>query len=381
MLTYVIPTHDRPEQLALTLAALASTDQGPVRDLLGGAEVIIVDNASRFPATAPPTLRNGLPVRVIYRAVNEGAAGRNAAALSAAGRSSDPNHWLLMLDDDSAPLDGGFAEALASASEDVAAVAADIFLKPGGPRESGGLPEVFVGCGVAIRRNVFLSQGGYDPSFGYYAEEYDLAARFLLAGYRVVHDPRFRVQHRKSAEGRDMNRVLRNLVRNNACVVQRYAPERVCPGELTRIIDRYREIAVREHAMHGYEEGVADLYSIIERQPRREMSDELYDRFTGAAHCRASLREEFTSRGVTAVALVDPPGGAVPKHRDLVESIVRELGVSIVPAARAQALVIATLSPGPMLDAATALATGAAVPVLKPWNIEPAPRRSLATAA
>jgi GT2 family glycosyltransferase len=362
MLTYVIPTHDRPEELALTLASLGALDHGAIRDRLGGAEVIIVDNASRFPATAPPKLRNGLPVRAIYRATNEGAAARNAAAHAASGPAANPDHWLLMLDDDSAPLDTGFVGVLAEAPPEVAAIGAEIFLDEG--REAGGLPEVFIGCGVAIRRRAFLDAGGYDASFIYYAEEYDLAARFLLAGRRVLHDRRFRVRHRKVREGRDMNAVLRNLVRNNVCVIQRYAPEDRCAAEIDSTIDRYREIARKERALDGFNQGMLDLSAVISSQPRREMPADLYDRFIGLEHARLAIAHAIEHRVIRRVALVE-----TGKHAHFVEQAARELGLNIIhDPARADALLIATLSPGPILDALDRHAD-ARLPVIAPWRM------------
>lgn len=366
MLTYVIPTHDRPEELAITLGALGALDHAGACAALGGAEVIVVDNASRFPATAPPRLRNGLPVRVIYRARNEGAAGRNAAAHAATGLAAEPDHWLVMLDDDSAPIDMGFVDSLVEAPADVAAIGAEIFLNDGGEaaREAGGLPEVFIGCGAAIRRSMFLDAGGYDASFVYYAEEYDLSAKFLLAGRRVAHDRRFRVRHRKVQQGRDINAVMRHLVRNNVCVMQRYAPEDRCAIEIDTTIDRYREIARKEHALDGFNQGMLDLYAVISSQPRREMTPEMYDRFTGLEHARRGIAAAVEGSSIRRVALVEPG-----KHAHLVEQAAHEVGLEIVEAAGADALLIATLSPGPMIDAVDRLEL-LGKRVIVPWCFE-----------
>lgn len=343
MLTYIIPTRDRPEQLAITLRALAEIDHSDAMRVFDGVEVIIADNASRFPTTAPQRLPNGIPVRVIYRASNEAAAARNAAALAAADKGDAANHWLLMLDDDSAPLDAGFVDALIGAPPDVAAVGAEIVL-PSGIRELGGLPEVFIGCGVAIRRSAFLDAGGYDPSFVYYAEEYDLAAKFLLAGLRIIHDRRFRILHRKTLEGRDMNLMLRHLTRNNACIAQRYAPEGIREAEIGITLDRSRRIAGKEGAMEGFRLGLIEWESVRDSQPRREMPAGLYDRFTGLAAARECLRESLD--GFRCVSIIERG-----KHAHLIEQVIRDLGLELVDEDRAEALVIGTLSPGPMLDA------------------------------
>lgn len=390
MISYIIPTHDRPDDLALTLANLGKIDHAPARELLGGAEVIVIDNASRFPATAPPVLPNGLPVRLIYRPANEGAAARNAGAHSASGPGARRDHWLVMLDDDSAPLDGGHFLALAQAPADVAAIGADIFLTPPAHdgneratrRESGGLPEVIIGCGAAIRRSAFLEAGGYDASFNYYAEEYDLCAKLLLAGHRVAWDASFRVHHRKVSAGRDMNAILQRLVRNNSWVEARYAPHDLRDDALAHVTQRYAAIADRENAREGYERGAEELRRTLTDQPRREMPRSMYERFTGLAHARAHLRAVAQDIGPARVHLIEPAGGG--KHAALVAQAARDAGLTIVGtsmldsalAARlpalahaCDALLVATLSPGPMLDTASALRRGSAARVLTPWSV------------
>ncbi len=364
-ISYIIPTRDRPEELAITLGALAKTEHSAA----AGAEVIVVDNASRHPPTPPTRLRNGLGVRLILRGANEGAASRNAAARAASG------DWLVMLDDDSAPLDAGFLDALEDAPMDVGAIGAEITLADGG-REAGGLPEVFIGCGVAIRREVFLDLGGYDPSFQFYAEEYDLSARMMLAGFGVAHDRRFRVLHRKVAEGRDMNAILHRLVRNNGWVEQRYAPEADRDSAIAHVIDRYRSIAVKENALSGYQAGLAELHSTLDAQPRREMAQPVYERFTGLSHVREHLPHRLCELGAKSAAMIAPG-----KHAAIVERVLREQCISIVASdVAADALVISTLSPGPMLDAIDHYASepaartggrgGRLPPVLCPWSLE-----------
>lgn len=346
MITYVLPTHDRPQILRETLRAIESLGVHP-----GGAEIIIADNASASPVRVPGALTNGVSIDVVRRPTNEGAAARNFAALHA-----DPaSDWIVMLDDDSHPLDLNFIERLARQPRDVGAVSADIFLGPTQEsvtgREQGGLPEVFIGCGVALRRSLISSLGGYDHTFNYYAEEYDLAARILLAGYRVVLDPAFRVLHRKVPAGRDMNTILARLVRNNGWVMQRYAPEAVRREQIRSMRQRYRQIAEKENALSGFSIGLRELARTIGRQPRTPMSEELWRRFTGRAAARDGLAWNLSLRGVRSAALVEE-GKNAPEIR----AALRELGIAEVPADRAEALVIGTLSPGPMLDAQERLA-------------------------
>lgn len=345
MIAYVLPTRGRPEHLARTLGRLAAL---PRHD----AEIIIVDNAGDPPARAPIELSNGLPIRVLMRTRNEAAAGRNAGVLAADPAAS----WIVMLDDDSAPLDLGFLDALRQQPAAVAAVAAEIFL-PGTPdgrsrRESGGLPEVFIGCGVAIRRGAWEASAddrarlpaGYDPSFEYYAEEYDLSARLIRSGGRIVLDRRFRVLHEKTTLGRDMDAILRRLVRNNAWVMRRYAPQMETARETRRTITRYGRIALKERAELGYMHGLGELALTLHRQPRTPLSHEHWDRFIGLAACRDALAAAITPGERAAIIA---PG----KNAHVIAQALRERGTLIVTNERdADVLVLGTLSPGPMLD-------------------------------
>lgn len=347
---FVMPTRNRADDLASTLSGLGSL---PRMD----GEVIIVDNASEETPRVPVFLANGLPVRVLRQPTNEGASARNHAI----GRTDAD--WLVMLDDDSCPSNPGFVQALAQADEGVLAVSADIHLPMSGTREMGGLPEVFIGCGVALRRDALEEIGGYDPSFGYYAEEYDLAARILLAGGQVRFDPRFRVDHRKSPGGRDMNIIVERLVRNNGWVMQRYAPAQQRRGQIREIRRRARFIAVKERATTGYARGLAELRRTLAAQRRTPMSPAMFERFTGLAYARASLHAAFAERPFRTAALVDPG-----KNAWCVERAVADLGVRLVEPERADCLIIGTMSPGPMIDALQRrIASGRRV--IAPWAV------------
>lgn len=363
MISYVLPTRDRPERLKQTLRAIEALGD---HRACGGAEVVVVDNASAERWVMPRELAGGIAVRSIVLERNEGAAARNVGVAA-----SDPaSEWIVMLDDDSYPDDTEFLGKLREQPADVAAVSADIWLasraEKAAVRESGGLPEVFIGCGVAIRRGVFLDLGGYDPSFGYYVEEYDLAARMLLAGYRVGFDPLFSVTHAKVAGGRDMNLILSRLVRNNGWVAQRYAPEPARLAELREVRSRYRGIAEKERALRGYGSGLAELRRTVRGQARRPMSAALWDRFTGLAAAREALQWAFAQAPFRSAAVVD-----AGKNAWVVARALEELGVRVMGEGEdAEVCVIGTMSPGPMLDAARRR-MGARVRgrVLMPWMV------------
>lgn len=361
-LGYALATRDRPDELARTLAQLGelADDAGPV---------VVVDNASFPPARTPRRLRNGQPVHRVRLGHNEGAAARNRAL------EILETEWIVLLDDDSAPDPlRPLTPRLAGSPDDAAAIMADIHLageRGGGPRrESGGLPEVFVGCGVALRARALRRVGGYDPAFGFYAEEYDLAARLIAAGDRVLFEPGWRVEHRKASRGRDMDVILARLVRNNGWVMARWAPGGTLEAELQRLRHRYRLIAEKEGAMAGYRRGLAELERTLGEQPRTPLTAAQWDRFTGRRAADDAIAAALDAEPFDRAALI-----AHGKNAHVVRAALEARGVAIVDDDRAEVpRVIATLSPGPMLDVLDALDALNARPepvrprVIAPWT-------------
>lgn len=346
MITFVMPTRNRHERLQQTLDRLGRLT---VRE---PCEVVIVDNASDEPARAPGVLDNGVVCRVIRLEHNAGAAARNVAVEA----SSPQTDWIVMLDDDSHPVEtvepfASTIDRLRDQPDTVAAVMADIHLPAHGRRESGGLPEVFVGCGVAIRRGAFLAVGGYDASFGYYVEEYDLAARFLQRGWSVAFDPAFCVHHHKIEAGRDMDLILHRLIRNNGWVMQRYAPDAARRQMLREQRHRYRDIAEREHAAAGFASGLTELRSTLRSQRRDPMPERVWNRFTGLAQAREALSRAWQERPFASAAIVEPGKNAWAVAGAMAELTERR-GVVLTTADSAEVVVVGTMSPGPMLDAA-----------------------------
>lgn len=347
-MSLIIPTRNRPAVLEETLDRIGQHHFGAFHQ---GCELILIDNDSEEAVDPPAQLSNGIPVRYIRLDHNMNTAARNVGAELASG------DWLVMLDDDSAPEPGCDWDLLIDAPEDQGAIGGEIMLSSG-VRESGGLPEVIVGCGCVIRRTCFVASGGYDASFGYYAEEYDLCARMIAEGYRVEHNRSLKFLHRKSTLGRDFNEILYRLVRNNAWVMQRYAPDECRQVELDHIMDRYRAIAIKEDAMRGFERACGELELTLDDQVRSPMNLGLWDRFTGRAAVRETLGGIFQNRA-GEVSFVGSPHA---KGREIIASELNRLGCSFVEDGNG-VRVVGSLSPGPMLDLAEQYPDA-----ILPWN-------------
>jgi GT2 family glycosyltransferase len=282
-LSVVIPTRDRCDELAATLAELV--DQVGCDD-----EIIVIDNGSADQAPARLASRFD-QVRWIELGANMGCAARNVGAAAAGG------DVVVMMDDDSIPVPGtldGLREAFAD-DADLAAIACRIRLADDPERhDAGGLAGVIVNCGAAIRRAAFLDVGGYPIDFDYYAEEYDLCCRLWRAGWRIAPRGDLVFLHRRSPRNRDANRMLARLVRNNLTVWSRYAPESMRQRMMIETVDRYQMVARREDADAGFREGLARWQAEAVRRPpaRTPLTEAQLDTMFGLPIVRRSLARE-----------------------------------------------------------------------------------------
>jgi GT2 family glycosyltransferase len=354
LISFVIPTRNRSSELGFTLGQLEKLD---IEDLGGQSEVVIVDNGSNTSVDLPAELSNG--IRVIRVGLNEniGAGARNIGVAHAGGQ------WIIMLDDDSNLLPGPVGAYLSGLEPSIGAVGGEIFL-PGGRHEAGGLPEVIVGCGCAIRRDVFLEIGGYDARFGYYAEEYDLCAKLISNGYRIKHTDALGFIHRKCATGRDMDEILFRLVRNNGWVIQRYAPDDLLDDALTEMKNRYKLIADNEQAIEGYLRGIDELNRTMDDQDRVALGIIEWERFVGLSAMRISIEPMLQEHASGRAVIVGPARG---KGLRQIRGVIESCGITIIDdGGDANDLrVIGSLSPGPMLDARNAYPDA-----ICPWMIE-----------
>lgn len=241
--TIIIPNYNGMRFLPDLMASLE-------RQRLGGARVIVVDDASTDDSCA--YLRSAHPtVTVLRNERNLGFASTCNAGLRAATTS-----FVILLNNDTVVDENWLAAGLAAFdAPDIAAVASlvvladpphridsagDVYSVVGGaakrchgqPRETArDLPrEVFSACGASAfyRREAIARLGGLDERMVSYYEDVDLGFRLAWAGNRCVFEPRSVCHHRLSAsyDPRGWNYHF-NSARNAEIIWQTLMPESI----------------------------------------------------------------------------------------------------------------------------------------------------------
>ena len=190
-------------------------------------EVIAVDNGSSD--GTKDVLQRYTWVHSISLDENTGIAGYNVGFEQAKG------DYILVLDDDSHPVDNQTLDRLIQRLEnetDIGIIACQIESPEEKPVCTWHLPEdnrsglsvAFVGCGFAIRRQLFKQVGWYPEEFFLYQNEIEVAIRVAKLGYKIYYDPQCRVVHRHSPQGRSNWRRVYYPTRNTIWIIRRYFP-------------------------------------------------------------------------------------------------------------------------------------------------------------
>ncbi len=289
----IIPTRNRATVLHDTLTRLAALPDAAF-------EVVVVDNAS---TDGTHKLRQVWPqVRWIPLTDNLGAAARNVGAMAAAGRV------LLMLDDDSWPAPGVISQLVRrfDAQTRLGAVACRVRLAdPPHRHDAGGVAGVFFNCGGAVRRTAFLAAGGYPTDYDYYVEEYALCCELWRRGWTVERGGCEVVWHRRTGVNRNVNQMLRYLVRNNVRLWNRYAPQAICHEVIAADLERYRRVAKREDAVAGFEAGLREAERAAGGGASidRRLSRTQFDHMMGLHTMRQLLRRAAEEKSIRTVAV------------------------------------------------------------------------------
>ncbi len=191
-------------------------------------EVIAVDNNSHDGTGAYLETQHDWMQPILLDS-NTGIAGYNHGFKQAKGE------YILVLDDDSHPVDNRCLDRLIERLDnnpEIGAIACRIEDTQGNITHSWHLPQseqpcpslAFVGCGFAIRRELFAKVGWYPEEFFLYQNEIEVAIRVLCEQAQIYYDPECHVVHRQSPIGRGNWRRVYYPTRNTIWIIRRYCP-------------------------------------------------------------------------------------------------------------------------------------------------------------
>jgi GT2 family glycosyltransferase len=253
-LTVVFPTYKRPEDVKLTLELLS-------RNLTIPYEVIILDNS---PDPFQFNLRSN--EKYFFSGSNLGTAARNI------GIEKAEAPYLLMLDDDSHPLEGAVEQAielLEKSPEEIAGVTGLILRQDGGRENPPLLPTAFHGCGFLCRTNELKKIGAFYPDdFCFYGEEYLSAMLLYRNNRRFVFSKDFKVCHRMSMNGRNVGKILYHLTVNNRRTWAPLVPEKYLSKVMLDTERRYELISIKEAVHEQFLKAVSEDIEIKDYQPK-----------------------------------------------------------------------------------------------------------------
>jgi len=192
LVTVNILSFNRKDELRDTLTKVYEQDYKNI-------EVIVVDNASSD-GSAEMVKNEFIEAQIIPLKSNEGAPGLNH------GFRKSKGDFLLILDDDSFPLDGTIREGVEKlkSQKKIGIVAFEIFNTYLMKVEYNFIldkPYSFIGCGAMIRKELCHKLGGYNELYFLYHNELDFAALTLNLGYEIVQSNK-RVIHNFSSLNR-----------------------------------------------------------------------------------------------------------------------------------------------------------------------------------
>ncbi|MGB3712625.1 MAG: glycosyltransferase family 2 protein [Erythrobacter sp.] len=195
----VIPTYNRPRELARCLEYLAALEDGPW-------PVIVVDDGSDAPLG--PVCEPYDNVSLVRQENAGPGAARNCGA-----READGYDLLLFIDDDCRPapdwasrlvaVQGGVVKRLvggritnalpdnpySSASQSLSSFLYEYY------QANGSAMTFFTTNNMCCRREDFLSVGGFDAGFAIASEDRDLSLRWRDAGGELVYEPAAVIAH------------------------------------------------------------------------------------------------------------------------------------------------------------------------------------------
>lgn len=220
-LSIIVLNYNRADETRKTIEHLRNLGKE-----LPNIEIIAVDNASSD-GTWDYLKSVSHDVRIMKMASNIGIEAINRACEKASSR------YLMVIDDDSHPVDASCLERIICTldkNKKIGIIACRIESGSGKRVREWHIPDsdlfgpspAFIGCGFAIRKDLFRRSGWFPKEFFLYQNELDTAIKARLAGFDIVFDPDCRVVHRFVPAGRTNARRVFYPTRNSLWLIRKY---------------------------------------------------------------------------------------------------------------------------------------------------------------
>ena len=278
-LSIAIATRNRWQTLHATLERLA-------RSFPTIAVTVVDDGSDRACPYDPTALHPALTFEV-----RTSRAGRIVRRNQLMAQAETP--YVLGLEDDAYPADGSLEHAVNALANDPHAYSASLavfnprfgeYRNP--PRYGAPSPcQAYSSCGHILKRDTFLSLGGYTELLVERGEARDLSARALQQGWHALHFSGCLIHHTESAEGRDFARMDYYRARNAVLWNDWYVPSESQLHSRLRCVRTTLGHTLRSGRLDhlkGYQAGTQARESLS--QLRVRMSTKQYARWQALPH-------------------------------------------------------------------------------------------------
>lgn len=258
-ITALVLTHNRREDLRICLDSILAQDFPSI-------QVVVVDNNSTD-GTATMIREEYEWIDYIGLDENKGVGARNLGADRADG------DLIVSLDDDSELPSSMNLTRIAEKFEQNPNLGAAGFRliddegredpwfkwEKDGDLKTGYKSPTFIGCGAAIRPEMFERIGGFWEPYFMYLEERDFALRIIKSGSEVRYFPTISVVHRNRSARRESSRFIYYVTRNTFWYIWRNFPFLLAFFKTFLEIFKLGSMAVRKGGFGLYLKGLWDV--------------------------------------------------------------------------------------------------------------------------
>ena len=196
--------------------------------------------------------------------------------------------YYLSLDDDSFPVSGSLAAAVAFAEsrDDLFCLSFPVYNPVTGEEQVRSLQDnpyrvrAFIGCGHLLHRQRFLQLSGYREELVHQAEEVEIAARAFQKGLYCYHFPGLQIHHTASNIGRNWQRMDFYGARNNILWNDWFVPSRLKIIKQSRTLISRMILFLRTGRIGHVKGQIAGFKDALKYQSNRQtMSPILYQQW------------------------------------------------------------------------------------------------------